>query len=106
MTLFLPFIAVIAALCLRSVEQRPSRRQFLKNWAIGSGVWLCTGFLIPVIALSSASRATSGCRGGINQAVPPEYVSSDNVHWVATYTCMNGGTKTKSVPASQVPGGG
>jgi hypothetical protein len=48
----------------------------------------------------------SGCQGGIDQAVPPSYQSNDGVHWVATYTCMNGGTETKPVPSSQVPGGG
>lgn len=47
----------------------------------------------------------TGCKGGIDQSVPPSYESRDNVHWVATFTCMNGGTVTKAVPASQVPGG-
>jgi hypothetical protein len=61
--------------------------------------------LIPIIALSAASSSISGCRGGIDQLVPPSYQSSDGVHWQAIYTCMNGGTETKSVPASQVPGG-
>jgi hypothetical protein len=60
-----------------------------------------------VIAFSAmSSSASSGCKGGIDQMVPPSYQSSDDVHWMATYACMNGGTVTKSVPASQVPGGG
>ena len=106
LTVFLPLIALIVALALRSAERGPKRRQFLKNWAIGSAAWLCTGWLIPIIAFSAAAGSMSGCRGGIDQMVPPSYESSDGVHWQATYSCMNGGTETKSVPASQVPGGG
>lgn len=104
LSLFTPFIALIAALVLRSQEQRPKRRQFLKNWAIGSAVWLGTGWLVGIIAISS-SLGAPGCQGGIDQAVPPSYQSNDGVHWEATYTCMNGGTETKPVPSSQVPGG-
>jgi hypothetical protein len=57
-----------------------------------------------IIAFSAASSAISGCQGGIDQLVPPSYQSNDGVHWQATYACNNGGTETKSVPASQVPG--
>jgi hypothetical protein len=104
-----PFISLIVALVMRAQELRPRRRQFLKNWAIGSGAWLCTGFLIPLIALGAAAGrggGASGCQGGIDQTVPPSFQSNDGVHWTAIYTCMNGGTETKSVPSSQVPGGG
>jgi hypothetical protein len=104
-SVFMPFIALIVALGLRSQEHRPRRRQFLKSWAIGSAIWLCTGWLIPIIAFSAASSGASGCQGGIDQLVPPSYQSSDGVHWQATYTCMNGGTETRPVPSSQVPGG-
>jgi hypothetical protein len=55
LSLFMPFIALIAALVLRSQEHRPQRRQFLKNWAIGSAVWLGTGWLVGIIAISSVS---------------------------------------------------
>ena len=106
LTVFLPFIALIAALVLRSAERGAKRKQFLKNWAIGSAAWLCTGWLIPIIAFSAAAPSMSGCQGGIDQMVPPSYESGDGVHWQATYACMNGGTETKSVPANQVPGGG
>jgi hypothetical protein len=106
LSLFMPVIALIVALVLRSQELRPKRRQFLKNWAVGSVAWLCTGWLIGLIALSSASSGPSGCQGGIDQAVPPSYQSNDGVHWEATFTCMNGGTETKPVPSSEVPGGG
>ena len=105
LTVVMPVIAVIVALALRSQEHRLKRKQFLKNWAIGSGIWLCTGWLIPLIALSSATSGLAGCKGGIDQFSPPSYQSSDGVHWQATYSCINGGTETKQVPASQVPGG-
>lgn len=104
-SLFMPLLALIAALGLRSQERRQKRRQFLKNWAIGSAIWMCTGWLITIIAFSAVSSGTSGCRGGIDQLVPPSYQSNDGVHWQATYACMNGGTETRSVPSSQVPGG-
>jgi hypothetical protein len=91
---------------LRSSEQGQRRRQFLKSWAIWSGVWTCAGLLIPIIALSASGVGpASGCQGGIDQTVPASYQSNDGVHWTATYTCMNGGTETVPVPASQVPGG-
>jgi len=105
-TVFMPVIGLIAAVVLRSQERRPRRRQFLKNWAIGSAVWLCTGWLIGIIAFSAVGSGSAGCQGGIDQLVPPSYQSSDGVHWQATYMCMNGGSETKSVPRNQVPGGG
>lgn len=108
LTIFMPFIGLIAALVLRAQEMRPSRREQLKNWAIASGAWLATGWVIGIIVFASAVSAVSpsGCRGGIDLSVPPSYQSSDGQHWVGTFTCMNGGTVTKPVPASQVPGGG
>jgi hypothetical protein len=108
LTIFFPFISLIAALVLRAQELRPMRREQLKNWAIASGAWLATGWLIAIIAFSSVLSAAglSGCKGGIDQLVPPSYESSDGQHWVGTFTCMNGGTITKPVPNSQVPGGG
>lgn len=107
LTIFVPFIALIAALVLRAQEMRPARREQLKNWAVASGAWLATGWVIGIIVFAAAFSAVSpsGCTGGINQAVPPSYESSDGQHWVGTFTCMNGGTITKPVPASQVPGG-
>jgi hypothetical protein len=107
LTVLFPFIALIVALVLRSREVIQSRRQFLKNWAIGSAAWLCTGWLIALIVFASAGPAhPASCKGGIDQLTPPTYESSDGHHWTATYECMNGGTTTRSVPASQVPGGG
>lgn len=106
LTVFVPFIALVMALVLRVNEARPKRRELLRNWAIASGAWLATGWLIAVIAIGSiASTISPSCQGGIDQTVPPSYQSSDGVHWTGTFTCMNGGTITKPVPANQVPGG-
>src|SRR5260370_22973375 len=77
LSLFMPLLALIAAVGLRSQERRQRRRQFLKNWAIGSAIWMCTGWLITIIAFSAVSSGTSGCRGGIDQLVPPSYQSND-----------------------------
>jgi hypothetical protein len=77
LSLFMPVIALIIALVLRSQELGPKRKQFLKNWAVGSVAWLCTGWLNGIIAFNSASSGPSGC-----------------------------GTETKPVPSSEVPGGG
>jgi len=109
LTIIVPLIALIAALVLRSQETRQRRRQFLKNWAIAAAAWMCTGWLVALIAFASIAASVGGassCQGGIDQLVPPMYQSGDGVHWTATYQCMNGGSLTKSVPASQVPGGG
>jgi hypothetical protein len=108
LTIFLPFVALVAALLLRAQEMRPARREQLKNWALASGGWLATGWLIAIIAFSSVvgGLGPSGCKGGIDLTVPPSYDSTDGKHWVGTFACMNGGTMTKPVPASQVPGGG
>ena len=105
LSLLIPVIALIVALAMRARELRPRRTQLLRNWAIGSAAWLCTGWLVAIIAFSAVGSGPSGCQGGIDQSVPPSYQSNDGMHWAATYTCMNGGTKTKSVPSSQVPGG-
>ena len=67
--LFMPFISVIVALVLRSAEQRPSRRRFLKTWAIASGVWLCTGWVVAVLAIAAV--------GGSHTRITPDFAMSD-----------------------------
>ncbi|HEX2317883.1 MAG TPA: hypothetical protein VHJ18_02770 [Streptosporangiaceae bacterium] len=108
LTIFVPFIALIAALVLRAQEMQPRRREQLKNWAIASVGWLATGWVIGIVAFSAVLGAagSAGCKGGIDITVPPSYDSTDGKHWTGTFACMNGGTMTKPVPASQVPGGG
>jgi hypothetical protein len=98
LTLFMPFISLIAALVMRSGERRPKRRGFLGTWAVASGVWLATGWLFFIVAFASISGGGGGgCKGGIDEFSPPSYVSSDNVHWTAIYPCRNGGTISKPV---------
>jgi hypothetical protein len=73
LAIFMPFIALIAALVLRAQEMRPARREQLKSWAVASGAWLATGWVIGIIVFASAVSAISpsGCKGGIDLAVPP-----------------------------------
>ena len=91
---------------MRSGEQRPKRRGFLKTWAIASGVWLCTGWGIALIAFGCAANGASGCQGGADPFAMPTYTSTDNVHWTETVACRNGGSITKPAPPGAVPGGG
>jgi hypothetical protein len=88
-----PFIALIVALVMRASEVRPRRRSFLKGWAIASAAWLCTGWIVVLFLFAGISSSASGCKGGIDRFSVPSFESSDNVHWTATYACVNGGTK-------------
>lgn len=105
-TVVAPFLAVAAALLIRSGETRPARRAFLQTWAVISAglivVWLLIGF---AIISSHAGSAAHGCKGGIDLLVPPEYVKSGNRPWQAIYTCTNGGQTTTLAPPGAVPGG-
>ncbi len=104
---FMPFISLIVALVMRSSEQRPSRRSFLKNWAIWSGVWLCTGFLIVIIAVgamaSGGANGVSGgkCKNGPDPFNPPSYTSQDGTHWTADVPCSGGGSITRPANKSE-----
>lgn len=62
--------------------------------------------MIALIVFGCASSASSGCKGGPEPFGVGSYQSNDNVHWTETVPCVNGGSTTRSVPASQVPGGG
>lgn len=95
LALFMPFIALIAALVMRANEARPSRRGFLKTWAIASGAWLCTGWILVFFLVVGVSSSAGGCKGGIDTLTPPSFESSDNTHWTATYACVGGGTTSK-----------
>jgi hypothetical protein len=72
LTIFFPFVTLVAALILRSSERGATRRATLRTWAIASGAWLGVGILIGIIvAVSAASSvahhtpSTSGpCDGG------------------------------------------
>ena len=96
LTVFMPLIALIVALIMRGGEVRPSRRGFLRTWAIASGAWLCTGWVIGLLLLTSGSiGGGGGCQGGPDPFGVPSFVSSDNKHWTAVVPCVNGGSKSR-----------
>ena len=99
LTIFAPFISLVAALIMRGSETRPSRLAFLKTWAIASAVWLGTGFLFFIIFLASLSGG-GGCRGGMDPFGLPEYSSSDGQHWTAHYPCVDGGMTSTPLPGA------
>ena len=102
----MPFISLIVALVLRSSEQRPSRRQFLKTWAIASGAWLCTGLIVALLAFSAAAGSIGGgggCQGGPDPFGLPGFTSNDGKHWTAIVPCVGGGTKTRPARPGEVP---
>jgi hypothetical protein len=105
LTLFMPLISLIIALVMRSSEQGPRRRRFLKNWAVASGAWLCTGWILALIVFSSSGAFSGGgCKGGPDPfGVPISFTSTDNKHWTATVPCVNGGTTTRPARKGEVP---
>jgi hypothetical protein len=54
-SMFIPGIALVVALVLRASEARALRRQVLRIWAIASAAWLCTGWLLGILAIGLAS---------------------------------------------------
>jgi hypothetical protein len=100
LTIFAPFIALVAALIMRGSETRPSRLAFLKTWAIASAAWLATGFLLFIIFMASVTGGGGGCQGGMDPFGLPEYSSSDGQHWTALYPCVDGGTTSTPLPGA------
>jgi hypothetical protein len=100
LTVFAPFISLVAALLLMQEQGNPVRRQQLKKWAIASGAWLVMGGLVVIAGLTSLTTSASGsaCKGGIDHLTPPTYVGSPG-NWKAQYTCINGGTVTRPTHA-------
>lgn len=43
--------------------------------------------------------------GGIDYSIPPTYTAGSGQTWVATYTCMDGGTVRKPVPSESLARG-
>jgi hypothetical protein len=99
LTIFAPFIALVAALIMRGSETRPSRLSFLKTWAIASGAWLATGFLLGILVFASVAGG-GGCHGGMDPFGLPEYRSQDGQHWTATYPCVDGGRTSTPLPGT------
>ena len=52
-TLVAPFLSLIAALVMLSSERSEERRKTLRSWAIFSGAWLATGFILVIFVASA-----------------------------------------------------
>jgi hypothetical protein len=107
-----PFISLIAALLMRSSERGERKREFLKNWAIASGAWLCTGFILIIVVfasvLSSIPSVGGGgdCKGGPDPFAIPTFIQmSGSRHSTAIVPCVNGGTLTRPARPGENPFG-
>jgi hypothetical protein len=98
LTIFMPFIALVVALVMRGSETRPTRRSFLRTWAIASGAWLISGYLLACVAFVSVTGGE--CQGGMDEFGLPEYSSTDGQHWTATYPCVDGGKTSTPLPGT------
>ena len=104
LTFFMPLIALIVALVMRSGELRPKRRGFLKSWAIWSGAWLASGWVVAlVLILSLGGGGGGGCKGGEDPFGIPTFSQSGNGPWMATVPCVDGGTTTRPAKPGEVP---
>ncbi len=77
LTIFAPFVSLVAALLLHGSERDPARKRQLGTWAAISGVYLAVGFLVGVMVFASIAsgphRNTRGpCIGGPALGVPAE----------------------------------
>lgn len=91
---FIPLVALIIALVLRSSESSPVRRASLRIWALVSGVWLGVGLLIAIIALAAVASSgpkvshTGPCIGGPAMGGTGTPVGNGNYR----FACEDGGT--------------
>jgi hypothetical protein len=94
LTVFMPMIALIVALAMRSSEMNPVRRAELRSWAIASGAWLAAGLVIGIIAVASVANSVprvnpSGpCIGGPIFGAAGEPVGHGNYR----FECSGGGS--------------
>ena len=77
LTIFAPFVSLVAALVLHGAERDPARKRQLGTWAAVSGAYLAVGLLVGVLLFASLApgfhRDTSGpCIGGPALGVPAE----------------------------------
>ena len=59
LAVFMPFVALIAALVLRANERRPTRRAFLKTWAIAAGAWMWAVWVFAILFFAVAAGTMS-----------------------------------------------
>ena len=69
LTVFVPFIALLAALLLRGSEPDPARKRQLGTWAAVSGTYLAVGVVVTIALFASfasgpATDTTGPCVGG------------------------------------------
>lgn len=94
LAIFLPLIALIAALILRGSEANPLRRASLRAWAVASGAWLGVGLLAGIIAIaaiaSSAPQVSNKgpCVGGPVMGSVGQPVGNGNYR----FDCDGGGS--------------
>jgi hypothetical protein len=94
LTIFIPIIALIAALVLLGPETSQARRAALRAWAIASGAWLATGLLIAVIAFASIASSmprvshSGPCVGGPAQGAAGVPIGHGNYR----FNCVGGGS--------------
>jgi hypothetical protein len=95
LTVFVPWLALIAALVLRASEASSVRRASLRRWAVLSGVWLALGVLVPLIGLgvfaSSVQQQVSHngpCIGGPASGATGTPVGNGNFR----FDCAGGGS--------------
>ncbi len=69
----------------------------------GLGRAVVTATIVGVIVFASISASGGECQGGIDRSVFPTFTSTDNVHWTATYQCLDGGTLSRPAKKGQVP---
>jgi hypothetical protein len=94
LTVWVPFIALIVALVLRSSETNPVRRAALRAWALASAAWLAVGLLIGIIAIGSIASSrlhvshSGPCIGGPAPGATGQPVGHGNYR----FDCVGGGS--------------
>jgi len=95
LTVFVPWLALIAALVLRMSEASAVRRASLRSWAVLSGVWLALSVLVPLIGFgvfaSSVQQQVSHngpCIGGPAPGATGTPVGHGNFR----FDCAGGGS--------------
>ena len=60
MTLFFPFVALIAALLLQGGQRDPRKKSQLRTWAWVSGGWLVLDLVLVLLAVGALAGHGSG----------------------------------------------
>jgi hypothetical protein len=99
LTIFIPIIALIAALMLRGSQRDPARRRQLGTWAVASGAFLMVSILIGIMIVSSLSSSPNTdpngpCQGGPKSGVAGEPVGGGNYR----FPCEFGGSTIVKFP--------